>query len=311
MSRVVIFNSSNFATENSSRYLQKTFKRDWTNPALRAHIPETWPETRKQIGGTCGLYALYIGLVYFMVNSQSPREQIPLPVNESLDSAQKRETTLFSLARQSDLTKAGEILNIDYFALLLAQLAIPPKQAIHSDPQHFLQDLCKQLDENNTVIVSCDLAQDSLFPGVSDGFRAHWILAFGYFYLQKNLFFLTTHQGSYYVIAGADLLKSNSQDPNMLYPKCETFGSIVSTDRNRFMGCFKSHQELIAQQANEPEQQQRVTNIPRTTLKQFFCTMFPIPVSYRTTPSKSLSHVEELEVSQPSQAASPSSLISS
>lgn len=292
MSRVVTFNSRNFFPENSTREIPKTFRQHWANPALPAHIPETWPETRKQIGGTCGLYALYIGLIYFMMNSHSPREQIPLPVNESLDMTQKRETTLFSLARQSDVTKAGEILNINYFALLLAQLAIPPKQAIHSNPQHFLQDLCKQLDENNTVIVSCDLERDSSFPGVSDGFRAHWILAFGYFYLEENLFFLTTHYGKYYAIAGADLLRSNSQDPNMLYPKCEAFGSIVSPDRNRFMGCFKSHQELATRQAHESE---RVTNIPATTLTQFFCTMFPIPTSYRTIARGFVEIIEDAE----------------
>lgn len=281
MSRLIVI--KNFHPNTPIPYFWILFSeahQNLINHTLPSCIPETWPEPRQQIGATCGLYALYIGLMYSMLNSPLSAK-IPLPVNESLDIAGKRETTLFSLARQADLTKVGEILNIDSFELLSAKFAISPKKAIHSNPEHFLQDLCKQLDENNTVIVSCDLEKDSIFPGVSNGVQAHWILAFGYFYMGQNLFFLTTHCGYYFLILGADLLRSNNQDPNMLYPRCEAYGAMISTDRNRFMSTFKSYRELEAEQRNADEQNdprpwRHVTAIPRTNLKQFFCTMFPI-----------------------------------
>ncbi|GEM_PF-5546916 len=240
------------------------------SPTKRGNFPqsEDWPTPRIQEGPYCGFLALCIALDYARITKFSTHGP----------------SKLIEIAKELKLTTVGEIINIKFFAHILQTLTIPHGKAIQNTSSHFIAEICKQVDEHNTVIASCDLGPNSNFPGVSGGARAHWALIFGYVYLkgrqkddeengdevEDELYFLVTQYGKYFLWSAKDLQESNQQRADIIFPKCESFGGLFG---DRF--AFYTHHQIENHRQTHPTQ--NVLYIPDTTLQKFYNTIFVIP----------------------------------
>ncbi len=282
MSRTLIVPEEFFSLVKSTRPLTSQDTVNTTSLLLVINrsksfcIPKTWPRKEEQVGWTCGLYALYAALIYRSLHSGAFID-LPRPVNTA-PSFLKRKPSLLGIAKDLKFTTIGEILDVSYFSLIIEALGIPNKKSIQSTAESFLQDICDLLDTKNTVIVSCDIGPSGEFPGQSNGGQAHWVLAFGYCYLQQKLFFLIMQYGDYYLWSGEDLLRSNAQNPQAEYPRSENYGyyyySSALGGTNFFP--FTNEQKVI------PQEHAGAKVIPTTTLEKFYFTLFPIPYAKKT-----------------------------
>jgi hypothetical protein len=225
------------------------------NPNKPRCIPKIWPKPETQIGGTCGLYALYIALIYSVMSESENLliSKVPNPIHTTNNPTTN---SLLAIAQKNGLSHTGEIFNIDYFETISQKAGFSAKKSIRSNHKDFISDLCKQIDDRNTVIVSCDINNDS-FPDKNDGGRAHWVLAFGYGYVKEEIFFLVTQHGKYFLFSGEAFLASNNQNG-------ETVLSIP--------GC------------------------PPTNFTHFYFTLFPIPttrIEYNEATASDEQHIEE------------------
>lgn len=170
------------------------------------YIPKMWPLPIDQRGPCCGLYALYLAIIYGFQNTIST-----LPARKDGD---EKVRSLRQIVKEKNHSLVGEILNIDTFPMLTDDLKIPDCKVLNDceiKKEDYIQLICKNL-EKNSIIVGCNLKPDN-FPGKKseEVFGAHWALVFGY-YLSKedNKYkFLVTQYGKYFEWDAEALYHSN------------------------------------------------------------------------------------------------------
>lgn len=170
-------------------------------------IPSLWPVGKQQHGHTCGLYALDTALRYGY-----GRSDIDTP--PARKDKIKNIISLRQIAKEKGLTSFGEIFNVNSLKVLTDHFKFSNCEILKlniKDSQKYTQAICNKLKQNYTIIASCDL--DGYFPGNSKGLHTHWVVIFGYFYLEDKCYLLTTQYGHYYLFPADKLFQSNKQLP--------------------------------------------------------------------------------------------------
>lgn len=257
----------------------------WIDKTQPHRIPSVWPMPQEQHGQCCGFYALSIAL---QAANQCvlPARKRDLSYKRNLsDGFSKKQPppSLRNIAKERKLTTIGEILDVNVFAQIVANLPFQalPGEAIRCDENNFIQILCQKLDDNKTVIVSCDMdTTHREFPGQSRGNFAHWALAFGYCHIDNRLCFLVTHHNLYCLWTEKRLLQSNQQDKNAIYPKSALFGRYLRVGSSGTDYCFYNHQDnSVTRPLNHLI---KIAEVPKIQMHQFYCSLFAYPMQTNT-----------------------------
>lgn len=193
------------------------------------YIPDKWPIVKDQNGPCCGLYALEIALNYGFAH-----------LNYWIPPARKEKkpdtVSLRQVAKRNKLSAFGEIYDVESFEKLAIHFGFDNCEVVKfkkvvSSVQQYSYKIIMQLKKGNTLVVACDLKKGECFPGVSAGLRAHWALLLGYFYKDKQLFFIAAQYGEFYAWPAEDLYLCNQALP-VANPKTEPhYGYVKYKDR--------------------------------------------------------------------------------
>ncbi len=182
------------------------------------HLPAIWPPTTDQVGPCCGIYAFK----HAWENSGIvPRGFIPPARKYDLNPSEKNDFTysLRSICKKNSLTVYGAIYNIFYFAHLAQLVKLKGGfPVIFSRIEHeYIHKICQVIDSGYTLIIACDLKNDTDFPGPHSGRRTHWSTILGYIFFKQSCYFLVTQYGNYYLWSAKALYKSNFEMPLINY----------------------------------------------------------------------------------------------
>lgn len=233
----------------------------WDFYLAKKHVPTyyEWPETQKQFGSCCGLYALNTGL-----KRGFPNLSIPPARKEG----RKGIESLRHIAKQQDVTKFGEIFSVDYFTRIIEYLKIPGCTAFKANSTNFIRIVCRELRHNKSVIIPTDVDVVSGQPKVNYGNSTHWALAFGYGVYKGTLYILVTQYDKYYAWPAKLLENSNRQLPTANPRSAPGFGwykeiTVALTARVP----VKTKMEFFSQLAPEQEKTHTIRRVHVNDLK--------------------------------------------
>lgn len=261
-----------FYASKKSPYL--LYVEDGTHPiCLSKHIgtkkviPEYWPTPQVQIGHCCGFYALSVVLTY---------EKIQAPPARKRDFKEQQMTSLHQIGKQLKQTSIGEILNIEAFGLILQTLGILSGYAKRSTKSQFIDEIIKAIETKHTVIVSCDIREDSIFPGRNNGEKIHWVVVFGYVEIDEVLYFLVANDSHYALWSAEALLQSNDQLGEDILPRCEKFGYFRKTTD------VETEYEFVSAPHSVNGSHCTKMTIPNTKKSAFFYSLFAFPTQHQS-----------------------------